>query len=74
MNNARRKEIKRAIKMIQESANFLENILADEEEAFENMPEGIQTSENGMASEEAQEVLGDTIAVLEEAIECLEGI
>lgn len=74
MNNARRKEIKRAIEMIQESANFLENILADEEEAFENMPEGLQSSDNGMASEEAQEILNDTITILEEAIECLEEI
>lgn len=74
MNNNRRNEIKKVIKMIKESTDLLEGILADEEEAFENMPESLQTSENGMASEEAQEILGDTIAVLEDAIECLEGI
>lgn len=74
MNNSRRKEIKRVIGMIKESAELLEEILADEEEAFENMPEGLQTSDNGMASEEAQEKLSDAIADLEIAIESLEEI
>lgn len=74
MNNARRKEIKRVISMIKASTDLLEEILADEEEAFESMPENLQASDNGMVSEEAQEILGDTIAVLEDAIECLEGI
>ena len=59
MNNIRRKEIKKAMDIINTSINLLENILADEEEAFENMPEGIQSSDNGMVSEEAQNILND---------------
>lgn len=74
MNNARRKEIKKAISVIRTSIDLLESILADEEEAFDNMPEGVKISDNGIASEEAQDSLNDAIVTLEEAIECLEGI
>lgn len=74
MNNARRKEIKRAIDMIKASTDLLEEILTDEEEAFENMLECSQTSNNGIVSEEAQEKLSDAIADLEIAIESLEEI
>lgn len=74
MNNARRKEIKNAIGIIMTSIGLLEDILADEEEAFENMLEGVKTSDNGITSEEAQNNLNDAIAALEEAVECLEEI
>lgn len=71
MNNSRRKEIGQAIKRLEDIVGILENILADEEEAFENMPESLQSSDNGMISEEAQEKLSDAIADLEIAIESL---
>ena len=74
MNNARRKEIKRVVDMVQESVGLLEQILADEEEAFDNMPESLQSSDNGMTSEDAQDKLSDAIADLEIAIESLEEI
>ena len=74
MNNSRRKEIGQAIKRLEDIVGVLENILADEEEAFENMPEGLQSSDNGMASEEAQEKLSDVIVDLEMAVESLEEI
>lgn len=74
MNNNRRKEIKKVIDTIRTSAEMLENILSDEAEAFESMPESLQSSDNGMVSEEAQGVLEDAISALEEAIESLEEI
>ena len=74
MNNTRRKEIKKAIAIIKTSIDLLESILTDEEEAFDNMLDGVKTSDNGIASEEAQDNLNDAIATLEEAVECLEEI
>lgn len=71
MNKQRRKEIKKAIS---ELKDLVENILAEEQDAYENMPEGIQASENGMNSEEAQENLEAACEALEEAICCLEEI
>mgnify|MGYP004580244211 FL=1 len=69
MNKQRRKEIANAIRQIE---NVVSSILADEEEAFDNMPEGLQESERGDISQEAQDNLSNAIDALEEAIICLE--
>jgi hypothetical protein len=74
MNKERRKKIIDAISMIGKIEDFLQNILDDEQEAYENMPDGVKTSENGMISEEAQENLGSAIDALEDAISYLEEI
>ena len=71
MNSQRRKQIREAIVKIE---NLVQNILDAEQEAFANMPEGLQASTNGAASEEAQESLEAAIEALEEAIVCLEEI
>ena len=71
MNKERRKQIRDAISKIE---SLVQCILDAEQEAFENMPESLQTSDNGMVSEEAQESLEAAIEALEEAISCLEEI
>ena len=52
MNKARRKEIQKAIEKIED---LVQQIRDDEEDAFNSMPEGLQESENGLVSQEAQE-------------------
>lgn len=71
MNKERRKQIRDAIAKIE---SLVQCVLDAEQEAFENMPESLQTSENGIISEEAQENLEAAIEALEEAISCLEEI
>lgn len=71
MNNKRRQSVRDAISKIE---TLVQNILNEEQEAFDNMPESLQSSENGMISEDAQESLEATIDALEEAISCLEEI
>ena len=71
MNNARRKQIQQAIRRIEE---LVHNILDDEQDAYDNMPEGLQESENGMNSVDAQESLEAACDALEEAISYLEEI
>ena len=71
MNKERRKRILDAIRKIED---LVQDILADEQEAYDNMPEGLQCSENGIVSEEAQENLEAAIDSLEEAISYLEEI
>lgn len=71
MNKERRKRIVDAIQKIE---SLVQNILDDEQEAYENMPESLQCSDNGLVSEEAQESLEAAIEALEEAISCLEEI
>ena len=71
MNNKRRKEIKEAITKIE---ILVQNILDEEQESFENMPENLQSSEIAIISEDAQENLEAAIEALEEAIAYLEEI
>lgn len=71
MNKARRTQIKEAIQRIED---LMQNILSDEQEAYDNMPENLQGSYRGMESEEAQENLEAAIEALEEAISYLEEI
>lgn len=71
MNKERRKRIQNAIKKIED---LVQDILDDEMDAFDNMPENLQASENGIISEDAQESLDAAIDALEEAICCLEEI
>lgn len=71
MNKARRKEILEAVKKIE---SLVQGILDDEREAYDNMPESLQESENGLNSADAQESLEAAIDALEEAISCLEEI
>lgn len=66
MNNARRKQIAQAISMISEANSLLSEVKDEEEAAYENLPESLQSSERG-------DVMQDNISSLEEAIEALEG-
>ena len=45
--------------------------MSDEEYSFNNMPEGLQESDNGIVSQEAQENLGEAVNSLYEAITLL---
>lgn len=74
MNKVRRKQVSDAITAINKIETLIQNILDDEQEAFDNMSEGLQCSENGMVSEAAQESLDAAIISLEEAISYLEEI
>ena len=78
MNKNRRKQIAKLIgelkifkidhsqKRLENCINTLEDIKNEEEETFDNMPEGLQYSQRGMDSEAAIESLSDALAYLEE--------
>ncbi len=81
MNKKRLSRIKGVISKIDEINNEIEDILSDEEDAFDNMPEGLQYSLNGERSEaaidalsESTELVTDAKDTLENAREILEGI
>lgn len=74
MNKDRRKQVYDVIAALNKIETLIQNILDEEQEAFDNMPEGLQLSDNGMISEEAQENLEAAIDSLEEAISHLEEI
>lgn len=72
MNNARRKEISKAISMMEESVAILTGVKEDEEMAYENLPEGIQMSERGDAMQEWIDTLTDAEDSIQDVIDNLE--
>lgn len=76
MNNARRKQIKDAIKdldigTLEAMMEELESAQSDEQEYLDNMPESLQGGEKGEAAEAAIDALETAIDALETAIEAL---
>ena len=81
MNNARRKRVKEIKDGIKITNNTLKNlqrqlssILDEEQDAFDNMPEGLQSSYRGMCSEDAIDSMEEASEKLDEVIELLSEI
>ena len=72
MNNERRKSINTLIDLIDDARSQLETIKDEEQEAYDNLPEGLQQAERGQASEQAISCLEDAISSLEDAVGSLE--
>lgn len=71
MNNKRRKQIDKAIEMLNTASNFIESIKSDEEEYMDNMPENLQGSSRYSDAEDACNCLEDAISDIESAIDNL---
>ena len=76
MNNTRRRginELKTQIdfvnKQLKEASKKLSFILNEEQDAFDNMPEGLQSSYRGMCSEDAIDNMEEASEKLDEVIE-----
>jgi len=80
MNNQRRRELNRIattmesvsmpvdIEELEGIKSDIESVLWDEEFAFENMPENLQYSMRGEASQEAQDNMNEAIDLIDEFI------
>jgi hypothetical protein len=68
MNDARRKEIHRAVALINEAKGILETVLAGEQNDFENMPEDLQNDEMGQTAEDAADALERAAICCDDAI------
>jgi exonuclease VII small subunit len=73
MNNTRRKELCAIIQKIEVIQNDLEQVRDEEQECFDNLPEGIADSERGEKFEECIDNLDSAISSIEEAIEYING-
>ncbi len=71
MNNNRRKKILEVIKMIDTTKNYLEIILEEEEECFDNIPENLQYSARGEDSQDAIDNMNEALEKLSDSIEYL---
>lgn len=73
MNNQRRKRLKDAIKLLEQARSIIDSVRDEEEESYDNLPEGLQDSEKGGTMldnmdvlEEQGESIGEIISELEE--------
>lgn len=74
MNKIRRTKIKEQIEAMEIIKSNIEDILSEEQDAFDNMPESLQYSERGETSQDAIDSLDNAISSLEDALEELQGI
>lgn len=65
MNKLRRKEIAKAIELLEQAREILEQVKDDEQDAFDNLPESFQYSERG-------EEMEDCIYTIEEFLDSLD--
>ena len=81
MNDTRRRRINE-LKMqvdfanttLKEVSKKLSSLLSEEQDAFDNMPEGLQSSYRGMCSEDAIDNMEEASEKLDEVIELLNNI
>lgn len=76
MNKQRRKRITEAIELLEQAQQIIEEVKDEEQEAYDNLPEGLQCGERGEAMkeavnnlEESYDSVGDIIDTLEAAQE-----
>lgn len=74
MNKQNRKDLQGFVDSLDEIKCAIEQMQCDEEEKFDNLPEGIQESERGDKFQEAIENLESSASSIEEAIDYLNEI
>lgn len=67
MNDARRKTIKALISTLEGLEADIQAVLEEEQEYFDNMPEGLQGSERGEAAQEAIDALENAVSFTSDA-------
>lgn len=77
MNKQRRKNLAETLDMIEQILSIVETVKDEEQEAFDNMPEGIQCSERGEAMEEIiyqlEEIYDSIQSAQDQILEITEG-
>jgi hypothetical protein len=72
MNRQRRKQIRDAYDLISEAKDLIDQALEEEQECYDNLPEGIQCSERGEEMENNVDQLQECSDNLDYAIDALE--
>lgn len=69
MNEDRRKKLARAQSLAEDAKNLVEEVKAEEEESFENLPESMQSGEKGEKAQAAIEAMSEAEDNLTSAID-----
>jgi hypothetical protein len=74
MNKQRRKIIEEAVGLLYSADSLLSEVLEEEQEAFDNLTEGLAATERGQAIEAAADMLEGIVTDVQNAISDAEGI
>ncbi len=74
MNKQRRAELTKAKTLLEQAFAIIEECASEEQDAYDNMPEGLQASERGQAAEQAAADLQEIANSIDEASNELERI
>lgn len=74
MNAKRRKQLANAVEVLNNVLELLEEVTADEQDAYDNLPESIQESERGETMQENVDDIEDASSSLQDIIDQLQGI
>lgn len=74
MNKERRKRLEKTIATLEEQIAEIESICEEEQEAYANMPESLQDSDNGQAIYENVDTLETAASDLEDIINNLQEV
>ena len=67
MNKVRRDQLRKVIQKVEDIIKVIENILYDEQDAYDNIPDSLKESDRGNESIEAQGNMEAAIEALEQA-------
>ena len=71
MNNKRRKELRRAIDMIETALDIVNSVKDEEEDAMYNYPENLQGTETYENMEVAVDTMGEVTSAIEDGVDSL---
>lgn len=74
MNKTRRSALSNAIELLYKAKEVVENVSEEEQEAYDNLPEGIQCSERGDVMYENIDELSEASDNIDEIIDALHDI
>ena len=67
MNKPRRKELERALDLLQQALEIIETVKDEEQEARDNMPDNLQESERAYQMDENVDNLDSVLELIDEA-------
>ena len=71
MNNTRRKELRRAIEIIEIALDIVNSVKDEEEDAMYNYPENLQGTEAYENMEVAVDTMEEVVSAIEDAVDSL---
>lgn len=72
MNNPRRKKIKNIIELLDEIYDLINDVLEEEQDCYDNLPESLQFASKGEAMQEAIDNLEEAQNMVQEVCDYLE--